>query len=232
MTRSMVKSPSITLLAALLTVGCQSNPSQSDDSGYSSTSSSEEDASRTRTEGAVFGAVIGGLLGAAIGDSEGALIGAAVGAGAGYLIGDEIAERKQNYAREEDFLDAEIASARQYNAATAKYNNKMRGEIAQLDKRTRLLESRYKAGLASRNELERERGNVQQQIASANKVHENVKKEYEIKVAVLQEQKQKRGAGSPYVQQLQREITELKANMDRLEAQSVQLAQLDDRLTL
>ena len=59
-----------------------------------------------------------------------------------------------------------------------------------------------------------------------------MKKEYEIKVAVLDEQKRKRGADSPYVQQLEREITELKGNMDRLEAQSVQLAQLDDRLTL
>jgi len=108
----------------------------------------------------------------------------------------------------------------------------MRGEIAQLDSRTQLLESRYRAGLASRNELEQERANLRRQIASAKKVHANVKKEYEIKVAVLDEQKKKRGSGSPYVQQLEKEITELKSNMDRLEAQSVQLAQLDDRLTL
>jgi hypothetical protein len=236
MMQSMVKPLFITLLAALLTVGCQSNPSQSDDGGYDSsggTGSSQDDASRTRTEAAIFGAVIGGLIGGAIGDDgTGVAIGAALGAGAGYLIGDEVAKRKQKYAREEDFLDAEIASARQYNATTAQYNEKMRGEIAQLDKRTRLLESRYKAGLASRNELESERGNVRKQIASAKKVQDNVKKEYDIKVAVLKEQKQKRGAGSPYVKQLEKEIAELKANMDRLEAQSVQLAQLDDRLTL
>jgi hypothetical protein len=234
MKKSMVKTVGIAAVAALLTVGCQSNPNRSDDGEYGgSSASTQDDASRTRTEGAVFGAVLGGLLGAAIGDNaKGAAIGAAIGAGAGYLIGNEIAERKQKYAREEDFLDAEIASAREYNATTARYNEKMRGEIAQLDERTRLLESRYRAGLATRNELNDERLKVKKQIASAKKVQESVQKEYEIKLAVLDEQKKKRGAASPYVRQLEKEISELKANINRLEAQSVQLAQLDDRLTL
>ncbi len=229
MKTSMAKILPTTLLTATLIIGCQSNPSQPDDSSYGSVG---DDVYRTRTEGAVLGAVVGGLLGAAIGDNKGAMIGAVIGAGAGYLVGDEIARRKQKYATEEDFLDAEIASARQYNATTARYNEKLRVEIAQLEKRTRLLESRYRAGLASNTELENERRNVRQQIASARKVQENLKKEYEIKRAVLEEQRGKRGSGSPYVQQLQQQIAELKTNMDRLEAQSLQLAQLDDRLTL
>lgn len=239
MTEKTLRSTLIALFAALLAVGCQSNPNQPDTDyasggtgGSSIAASDSDDADRTRVEGAVFGALIGGLLGAAIGDdARGAAIGAVVGAGAGYLIGDEIAKRKQQYAREEDFLDSEIALAREYNASTASYNDRLRADIARLDRRTRLLESRYRAGLASKSELESERRNLQQQIDSANKVHESVKREYEIKVAVLDEQQRKRGADSPYVRQLEREIVELKGNMDRLETQSVQLAQLDDRLT-
>jgi len=226
----------VTLLAGTLLVGCQTTPPQTDDGGGyttgSSSSSSTSDTNRTRAEGAIGGAVIGGLLGLAIGgDSKGALIGAAVGAGAGLIVGNEIAKRKQQYANEEDFLDAEIASAREYNATAVAYNDKLRQDIAQLDRDTQLLQSRYKAGLASRDELAHERQHLKNEIASANKVYENLEKEYEIKVAILEEQK-KKGSNTPQVRALEQEIGQLKRNMDQLENQSVQLAQIDDRLTL
>ena len=220
------------VLVALLATGCQSNPTRPE-SRAPTTGSDVNDADRTRAEGAVVGAVVGGLLGAAIGkDTKETLIGATVGAGAGYLVGNEIAKRKQQYAREEDFLDAEIASAREYNAATASYNEQLSNDINRLDKRISLFESRYKANLASRSELQQERSEVQREVASANKVYGNVKKEYDIKTAVLDEQRNKGGPDSRYVSQLDREIVELKVNMDRLETNSARLAQLDERLML
>ena len=223
----------VTLLAGALLAGCQSNPSQTDEGGgYTTGSSSTSDTNRTRAEGAIGGAVIGGLLGLAIGgDSKGALIGAALGTGVGLIVGNEIAKRKQQYASEEDFLDAEIASAKEYNATAVAYNNKLRRDIAQLDRDTQRLQSRYKAGLASRDDLANERDSVKNQIASAKKVYENLEKEYEIKVAILEEQK-KKGSNTPRVRALEQEIGQLKKNMDQLQSQSVQLAQIDDRLTL
>jgi hypothetical protein len=226
MYNSRIKPLAACLLAGTLAVGCQTNPTQTDTGGGSS------DATRTKTEGAVAGAAIGALLGYAIGgDSKGALIGAALGGGTGFFVGNEIAKRKQQYASDEDFLDAEIASAKEYNATTVAYNNKLRGEIAQLDRDTKLLESRYRAGLASRDELAREQESVQQELASANQLYDDLKKEYEIKTAILQEEQQQDG-GSPQVKALEREIAQLKKNMDELQSQSVQLAQIDERLTL
>ena len=222
-----------TILAGTLVAGCQTSPTQTEDSGgYTTGSSSTSDTNRTRTEGAIGGAVIGGLLGLAIGgDSKGALIGAALGTGVGLIVGNEIAKRKQQYANEEDFLDAEIASAQEYNSTAVAYNNKLRRNIAQLDRDAQLLQSRYKAGLASRDDLANERQSVKKEIASAKKVYESLEKEYEIKVAILEEQKNK-GSSTPQVRALEQEISQLKKNMDQLQSQSVQLAQIDDRLTL
>ncbi|NCC94357.1 MAG: glycine zipper 2TM domain-containing protein, partial [Opitutae bacterium] len=53
------------------------------------------DQNRTKAEGTGVGAVVGGLLGLAIGGGRGAAIGAAAGAGLGFLVGNEIAKRKQ-----------------------------------------------------------------------------------------------------------------------------------------
>lgn len=210
------------VIASLLLVACETNPSRSDD------------ATQTRAGGAATGAVIGGLLGLALGGHDkgrAALIGAALGAGAGYLVGDEVAKRKQRYAREEDFLEAEIASAREYNRTASKYNRKLRGDIARLDRQARRLEARYRSGKSSRQELVQERDAVQKQIASSKKVYDNLEKEYKIKVEIANERRQKRG-NDAYVKQLEQEIAGLKQNMDELQTQSVQLAQIDERLTL
>lgn len=228
MNSNTLKPLAVCLLAGTLAAGCQTSPSQNDTGG-----SATSDSTRTKTEGAVAGALIGGLLGYAIGgDSKGALIGAAVGGGTGFLVGNEIAKRKQQYANEEDFLDSEIASAKEYNETTRAYNTKLKGEIAQLDRDTKLMESRYRAGLASRDEVIREREKVQEEMASANKLYDDLKKEYEIKTAILDDQKKGGGGSSPQARALEKEIAQLKKNMDQLQSQSVQLAQIDERLTL
>lgn len=244
MTISLPKTILATLVACVLAAGCQSNPSKNDDpvvSGdkpeptTSTRTSGSSDATRTRREGAAMGALVGSLLGYALGGDNrttSTLVGAAAGAGVGYLVGNEIAERKQKYATEEDFLDSEITSAREYNDTATAYNDQLREEIVQLEKRTGLLESRYRAGMASRDEVKAEKASLKEQIASADKVYDDLKKEYDIKVAVAEERKQAKGGDDVYVQQLEDEISSLKENMDQLQAQSVQLAQIDERLTI
>ncbi len=74
------------------------------------------DSTRTKAEGTGFGALLGAAAGAGIGalagGGDGALIGAAAGAAlggaGGYAAGSYVAERKQEYANEEDRLDGEI----------------------------------------------------------------------------------------------------------------------------
>lgn len=215
------------ILIAVITVvlgGCGSNPSQ-DGSGASS------DQTRTRVEGTAAGALIGGLLGYAIGGKKGMAIGGLVGGGTGFVVGNEIAKRKAQYASEEDFLDAEIASAQEFNRSTAQYNNQLRGEIAQLRQEADLLESRYRAGLVSRDTLNERRQVVQTRISRTDKIYNTLKNEYDVKVAVYDEQRQQ-GSDTQRVKQLQTEIAGLKTNLDQLQTQSVQLAQIEDRLTL
>lgn len=238
MTLKLDKSVQVVLVAAVLTTGCQSNPIQTDDPAGAQPASGQadsSDATRTRTEGAFMGALVGGLLGYAVGDKnrgKGALIGAAVGAGVGYIVGNEIAKRKQQYATEEDFLDSEIATAREFNQTATAYNTQLRDEIVNLDNSSRLVESRYRAGLASKSEVEAERQTLKTQIADSEKLYQDLKKEYDIKVAVANERRQQKGGGDEYVRQLDQEIASLKQNMDELQAQSVQLAQIDERLTI
>lgn len=190
------------------------------------------DTQRTRAEGAVAGAVLGGLLGYVLGkDSKDAAIGAVVGAGAGYLIGNEIAKRKQQYSTEESFLDGEIQRAAEFNRTARQYNDQLIAETMELDRTSQELTARYDRGLASRSELQAKKADVQRKMKESNEVYENLKQEYDIKVAVYQEQQNRRGPGDAYLVRLESEIRELEANLEDLRSGSVQLASIDDRLT-
>lgn len=97
----------------------------------------QDDQTRTRTEGALTGSVIGGLAGAVIGHQsgrgwEGAAIGAAAGGLVGLAVGDHVARKKAAYASEEAWLDACIARAAQVNADAVAYNNRLSNRIASL----------------------------------------------------------------------------------------------------
>lgn len=106
----------------------------------SSCANIQNDQTRTRTEGALAGSVIGGGLGAIIGHQsgrgwEGALIGAAAGGLAGLAVGDHVARKKAKYASQEAWLDACIAQAEQVNRNAVAYNNSLRNKIAGLETR-------------------------------------------------------------------------------------------------
>lgn len=225
--RMTTKSTALMMAMSIILSACAAPPQQQQ------SSSSQDDAQRTRTEGTFFGALIGGLLGAAINKNDrgkGAAIGAAIGAGAGYVVGNEIAKRKKQYASEEDFLDAEIQTAREFNRTASEYNNHLREEIAYLDNHSQQLKFRYDQGNASYQELNNEKRQVQERLAEIKASHKDLEAEYNIKVAVYEEQAQKRHRNDKYLVQLQREIVNLKANLDGLQKHSVQLARIDERL--
>lgn len=218
--------PALCISVAIGMSGCASSPS--DDSG-----ASRSDSTRTKQEGSMMGAVVGGLLGAALGGDnmgKGALIGAVVGAGLGYVVGDEIAERKEKYASEEDFLDGEIISAQDLNVTAEQYNASLVRDIERLDAQTGSLRSEYAAGRVTRDQLVAERETVQAKIDATGKVLDDLNKEHEIKVAIYDEQLQKRGIEDVQVERLEYEIAQLKQNIDELNQHSQQLASIDERL--
>ena len=177
-------------------------------------------------------ALVGGLIGAAAGDKKGALIGAAVGAGVGYLAGNEIAKRKANYAREEDFLEAEIAQAEALNQEAVAYNEKLRGQISSLDTQSKQLATRYRSGQATRDQLLAQRNTVQERMKKSRDLEEGLRKEHDIKAAVAKEERGQRGGDDPYVKSLEKQVKELQTNIDNLHRGSAQLARIDERLSV
>jgi uncharacterized membrane protein len=214
------------LVAALLS-GCVATggPERPD-------SAASDDQTATRVQGSLLGALVGGLIGAAAGDGKGALIGAAVGAGVGYLAGNEVAKRKAQYAREEDFLDAEIAQAEALNREAVAYNDKLRGQIASLDAESKQLAARYRSGQANRDQLAAQRKTVQERLTKSRQVEDNLRKEHEVKAAVAKEERGQRGGDDPYVKSLEKQVKELQANIDNLHRGSAQLARIDERLSV
>ena len=99
------------------------------------------DFNRTIAEGVVFGALLGAMAGAAAGAAvksknrgEGAAIGAAIGALAGGVLGGAAgsyyADKKQQYANEEQRLDSILADLRQQNTELAQLVDSTRTVVA------------------------------------------------------------------------------------------------------
>ncbi|WP_029134329.1 glycine zipper domain-containing protein [Sedimenticola selenatireducens] len=224
-----VKVVPVILVGTMLT-GCVTNQPRNDTE--SSTASSQSDSQRTKTEGAVFGALLGGLIGLAAGDEKGAVIGAAVGAGAGYLIGNEIAKRKEAYATNEDFLDAETARTAEFNQTAKAQHQRLRTEIAALDTETAALRKQYKSGKANRDQLLAKQKQLNEKIAKNQEFESTLQKEYEINSEILAEERKTRPASDPYLAKLEKENNDLKAQIEQLRDDSTQLAQINERLSV
>ena len=233
MNKIVLRTLSILAILTLLLTGCASTNQQGGANGTGSESSSDQ--KRTRTEGAVLGGLIGGVIGLAAGGSNravGALIGAAVGTGAGYLVGNEIAKRKQKYASDEEFLDAEIQNTEEFNRTAREYNEKLRAQIVELERTSTELTTQYRAGQASLNDLKAKQAEVRREIDRSEEFYNQLKKEYDIKLAIYEEQKNKRSQSDEYLVRIEAEIIELRNNLDQLSAESKQLASIDERLSI
>lgn len=190
------------------------------------------DQNRTKAEGTGVGAVVGGLLGYAIGGGRGAAIGAALGAGAGFLVGNEIAKRKQAYANNEDFLDAEISNTQEYNKTALAYNAKLSKDVAALDKESKALRAKYDKGQVDKKALAAKSDALQKKIDDSKKLEDNLAKELEVQTAILAEEKKSRPADDKYIVRLEKEVAALQKNLDKLREGSSQLAQIDQRLSV
>jgi len=97
---------------------------------------------RTKVEGTVIGAAAGAGIGALAGGDDavkGAVIGAAVGAVAGYAAGSYVAGRKEKYANVEEYLNAAIEEATQYNLEARQRNETLEKVIAATQQEIKVL---------------------------------------------------------------------------------------------
>lgn len=115
-----------------------------------------------------------------------------IGAG----IGSPVADRKAQYARQEDFLVAEIRRNEEFIREADAENRKLYQDIAQLDRESRRLARDYRSGKVSRDALVRQKATVEKQLATAKKSTHWLNNNWRSANQVYGETKQQRGHGS------------------------------------
>lgn len=140
-----------------------------------------------------------------------------------------MAKRKQQYANDEDFLEAEIARTERLNQDAKEYHSRTRQEIAQLDKETEKLRANYKKGKASEKDLGKKRKDLEQRIAKNDEKRQTLQREYEINQEVLAQGSK---GNDKYLAKLEKENRILKEQIERLRGNGEQLAQINERLSI
>ena len=191
------------------------------------------DQQTTVAQGAGFGALLGAVAGQAIGgNTRSTLIGAAVGGLIGAGIGSSIAERKAQYANEEDFLNAEIARNQEFIREADAENRQLYADIARLDRESRRLAREYRAGKASRNALVQQKSSLEKQLAKAKQVNSLAEKQLADANAVYSESKQKRGAQDQYTRKLESNVVQLKETQQKSSQNVANLQKMYDSMSI
>jgi hypothetical protein len=203
-------------------------------SGCATTDGPMSDQQATAAQGAAFGAILGGLLGAAVSDNRttGALVGAATGGLIGYAVGTSIAERKAQYATEEDFLSAEIRRNQEFAQEAAAQNRQIAGEIARLDRESQRLAREYRAGRISRDTLTQQQTTLEKQLARAKQLNTLAERQLADANEVYTETRQTRGPEDRYARQLERNLVELKETRQQSSQNVTSLQQIYDRMSI
>ncbi len=196
------------------------------------------DRQRTETEGAVVGAaagaIIGGLLGYAIGGRKGAAWGAGIGAAAGgvggYAYGSHVADQKEKYASQEDWLDACIENADQVCEETRQYSEGLSIEIETIDQETMMLAEQYDQKFIERETLVAKKNDIEGKLALARENLEKAQFELENQEKVFMEAYNSNQAS--YMHALGKKIEELRQYITELESHTEMLASFSQRMAV
>lgn len=216
------KTPLTVLLASAILSGCATNPD-----------GTMNDRQQTVAEGAVVGAVLGGLLGGAVSHKgSGALVGAAAGGIIGAGIGSSVADRKAQYAREEDFLVAEIQRNQEFIAEADDQNRQLYQEIAQLDRESQRLAREYRAGKVTRDALASQKATLEKQLAKAKQINSLTEKQLADANEVYRESRQQRGPEDQYTQKLESNVVKLKETRQQSQENVARLQKVYDSMSI
>lgn len=216
------KTPLAVLLASTILSGCATNPD-----------GTMNDRQQTVAEGAVVGAVLGGLLGGAVSHKgSGALVGAAAGGIIGAGIGSSVADRKAQYAREEDFLVAEIQRNQEFIAEADDQNRQLYQEIAQLDRESQRLTREYRAGKVTRDALASQKATLEKQLAKAKQINSLTEKQLADANEVYRESRQQRGPEDQYTQKLESNVVKLKETRQQSQENVARLQKVYDSMSI
>ena len=198
----------------------------------------KDDSTRTKTEGTLtgagIGAGVGALIGALIDGGRGAAIGAGIGAGigaaGGYAVGKHVADKKAEYASQEDWLDDCIASSEQTNAEARQYNAKLSRDIKALDAESRSLVAQYNRKEVKLAKLKSENKNVKRLQNDTNKVISGLESNRSKQLYAAQEAR--RTGDKQRAKKLDAEIHKLDKEIKRMRDYNSQLANISVRLAV
>jgi FtsZ-binding cell division protein ZapB len=191
------------------------------------------DQETTVAQGAGVGALVGAGIGYAIGrNTPSTLIGAVTGGLIGASIGGTVAERKAQYANEEDFLIAEIELNEEFIGEAETENRQLQAEIDRLDRESRRLAQEYQAGKASRDVLARQKASLEEQLAKAKQINSLVDKRLADANEVYGDSRQKRGSQDQYTRQLESNLVKLKETRQKSSQNVASLQQIYDSMSI
>lgn len=193
------------------------------------------DKDQTVAEGAVQGGVTGALLGALVGyaiDGErgaktGAIIGAGVGLIGGAAYGNHVANQRAKFASEEEYLNACITEADQYNKKLRQYNAALQDEIATLRAQVNQLVDAYNRGKVTKADLQDAKKTVDARHAEAQQALKRTQDEVKIQKEVYQKEQRQ---SKQQLAQLDGQIKQLEQSAAELERQTQELAGISQRM--
>ncbi len=182
---------------------------------------------------ALQGGLLGGLLcgGAAkiAGLNREQIVIATAGcAGIGAIVGQQLRNRRKQYASDEDFFDGEIKVAKSFNSTQAIYKNRLIAEVNDLKVENQELLALRQPTKASEKLLAKHKSKIQDKQQKA-KI-ETRKMQEELKFQEALYAKLKESNDSSRFARLQLEVDKLKETIAAVENQQSQLADLDDNL--
>ena len=184
---------------------------------------------------ALQGGLLGGLLcgGAAklAGLNREQIVIATAGcAGIGAIVGQQLRDRRNKYASDEEFFDGEIKVAQKFNSDQIIYKERLISEVNALKIENTKLVALQKEVKASEIRLAKHRAtiNSKQQTVKT----ETRKMQEELKFQEALYTKLKEADDSPRLASLKKEVSKLKEAIVAVEDQQSQLAELDDNLSI
>ncbi|SEH05680.1 Chromosome partition protein Smc [Candidatus Venteria ishoeyi] len=193
-----------------------------------------DDATQTKTEGAIGGALLGALAGGLLGgDAKSAAIGAAIGGGVGYLVGNEVAERKKQYANKEALIAGETRYTTKMLQETQSLNTQLSGDIRKYKKSISRLNKQIAKDSSKRATLKKQQAAVQKSHKNAKKALDAINQELKVSQTLYDETKKDSGKkNAANLKQWQKKISALKTQKVKLETNTNQLQAVSKTIAL
>ncbi|MBF0133051.1 MAG: hypothetical protein HQL75_10755 [Magnetococcales bacterium] len=201
------------------------------------TGSQMSDRTATTAQGAGAGAVIGAITGAALSHNDrgkGALIGGIVGLLAGSIVGDQVAQMKQQRIAKEENLDQQIAQTNEYRVYAQNYQGELQQTVARISAESATLQRQRKQGQLNQQDLQnhlasitKQRDNLNKTIAALEDELQAKKEVYAYKTSMNKKEKVHDASVSrEKLDLMQQEMAQLRTAINAMSQEDRQLAEM------